>query len=259
MDHFDSLTGRRHDLVPPRRMIDAVGPGGPRMFKQVGESFVRTAVSYASLGKHERLLEVGCGCGRMAIPLTKYLSSDALYEGFDIGRNEIAWCTEHITSRFPNFRFRFADVFNGLYNRAGTYSASEYKFPYQDGQFDFILLASVFTHMLPDEVRNYLSEISRVLREGGRCWITFFLLNEESRELIQSNQAKIRFSHPDHEFSTAGEAGNESVVAYDEGLIRKLHREEHLGIQEPIRYGSWCGRKNFFGFQDEILAHRLTH
>ena len=39
---------------------------------------------------------------------------------------------------------------------------------------------SVFTHMRRREVANYLSEISRVLKPNGKCYITYFLINEET-------------------------------------------------------------------------------
>jgi hypothetical protein len=44
------------------------------------------------------------------------------------------------------------------------------------------MLGSVFTHMQPDDVANYLSEIHRVT-QGSRCMISYFLLNEETQRL----------------------------------------------------------------------------
>jgi len=120
----------------------------------------------------------------MAIPLTKYLSEGS-YEGIDIIPYHINWCKKNIMSRYPNFRFQMADVFNKLYNPKGKYKPSEYEFPYQDEDFDFVFLTSVFTHMLPKDMENYFSQIARVLRKKGRCLITFFLLNKESLRLIE--------------------------------------------------------------------------
>lgn len=57
---------------------------------------------------------MGCGIGRMAIPLTEYLSEEGSYEGFDVVRRGVKWCQENITTRCPNFRFRLADVYNEL-------------------------------------------------------------------------------------------------------------------------------------------------
>ena len=47
------------------------------------------------------VLDVGCGIGRMAIPLARYLNTDGKYEGFDIIPENIAWCQRAITPRYP--------------------------------------------------------------------------------------------------------------------------------------------------------------
>ena len=142
------------------------------------KEFFQYFVQLGGLKPDENVLDVGCGIGRMAVPLTKYLKG--VYEGFDIGPEAIKWCQDNISRRYPKFYFQVADVFNEKYNPGGKYKASEYKFPYDNDAFDFVYLTSVFTHMLPHDMENYLSEISRVLRNNGRCLITYYLLNEES-------------------------------------------------------------------------------
>ncbi len=57
----------------------------------------------------------------------------------------------------------------------------------------FVLLTSVFTHMLPQDMDNYLSEVARVLKPDGRCLITYFLLNPESLALIDAEESSFNF------------------------------------------------------------------
>ncbi len=57
----------------------------------------------------------------------------------------------------------------------GQLSASNYPFPCEDESVDFIIATSVFTHLGPEQVQHYLSEIFRTLRKGGRCFITYFV------------------------------------------------------------------------------------
>jgi len=45
----------------------------------------------------------------------------------------------------------------------GTVAASEFVFPFADASFDFVSLASVFTHMLPVDLEHYAGQIARVL------------------------------------------------------------------------------------------------
>ncbi len=126
------------------------------------------------LKPHERVLDAGCGLGRMAVPLMPYLREPGAYDGFDISPEGIAWCQQHITGRRPNFNFQVADIRNTQYNPKGKHQASDYRFPYEDQSFDLVFMASVCTHLMPDEIRQYLSEASRVLNTGGRCVISYF-------------------------------------------------------------------------------------
>ncbi len=68
-DTIDLLLGRRDELTPPRKKI-FVGDGN---FKKIGEEFLWYFIKLGELKPNERVLDVGCGIGRMAAPLTKYL------------------------------------------------------------------------------------------------------------------------------------------------------------------------------------------
>ena len=68
----------------------------------------------------ERVLDVGCGAGRVAAPLARYLGPDGSYEGFDNNAERIAWCNEHIAGLHPQMRFSVADVYSGQYKRDAT-------------------------------------------------------------------------------------------------------------------------------------------
>ena len=113
------------------------------------------------------MLEPGCGTGRMAEPLTRYLGPAGSYDGFDVVRTAIDWCESNIASQHPNFHFRHVDVLNHVYNPKGRLDPEAFEFPYPDEAFDFVFLTSVFTHMRPPEMRHYLGQIRRVLRPGG--------------------------------------------------------------------------------------------
>src|SRR4029077_1286650 len=105
------------------------------------------------------------------------------------------WAQKNIRKRYPNFRFQLADIRNLQYNPQGKLDPAEYRFPFRDGEFDFVFLTSVFTHMLTPEVNSYSHEISRMLRPNGTCLATFFLLNKESNDLIAAGQSSLNFPH----------------------------------------------------------------
>ena len=213
LDTLDYVLGRRDDLTPPKRMVTAIGGGD---FKAVGQELLTYFIELGDLQPTDRVLEVGCGAGRVAVPLTTYLNAQGGYEGFDIDGEAIRWCQTHITRRYPHFRFQLAEVHNRAYNPTGYYPASAYRFPYVDASFDFVFLGSVFTHMLSKDMQNYLSEISRVLKTGKKCLITFFLHNLESSQLMAAGSSTLDFAFEHEGVRVNTKHLPEAAVAYAE-------------------------------------------
>ncbi len=244
------------ELTPPKRLVSAVGGGD---FEGVGQEFFKYFVELAGLKPNARILDVGSGSGRMAVPLTKYLNQDGSYDGFDIVPDGVKWCIKKITPKYPKFNFQLADVYNEVYNPQGTYQAADYRFPYPDESFDFIFLTSVFTHLLPRDMEHYLSEIVRVLKVNGRCFITFFLLNQESLQLTGEKRGVANFEYSGEGYKTVDPAHPEEAIAFPEEFIISLYGKYGLKVKEPIHYGAWCGRQNFLSYQDIVIAVKEHH
>ncbi len=243
------------DLVPPANMLfdGATNVAG---FRQLGEGFTRVyLVERARLLPHERVLDIGSGNGQKARALTRYLNSNGSYEGIDVVADGVTWC-QRAYRRFPNFRFQQAEVYSSHYNQAATENAATYRLPYADGDFDLVFLCSVFTHMPAPEVANYLSEVRRVLKPGGRCVATFFLMNPDTQ--IRWEQGK---SQLDFRYATANgrllDASNPSkAIALDEAWVRSEYRRSDLMVCETT-YGTWSGATDLLGaFQDCLIAVR---
>jgi SAM-dependent methyltransferase len=249
LDARDAVLRRRDPLTPPRR-LGFVGSGD---FRTAGDEFREVFVSLGGLRPDEDVLDVGSGVGRGAIGLTGWLQGR--YEGIDVVRRGIEWCQQAITPRYPNFHFQVADLYNRHYNPVGRFSASEYRFPFEDHSFDFVLLTSVFTHLLPGDRDNYISEVARVLRPTGRCLATFFLLNDEARRSLQDGRSSLsfRFSRPG--YWTDNERIPEAAVAYEEADVREQLERSDLQIAKA-RYGVWSGRSDGVGWQDLLVAER---
>jgi SAM-dependent methyltransferase len=126
LDFRDRLRGLKDDLTPPRSLQRFVGGAE---FKAVGNTFVGHFVKVCSLRPDEKILDIGCGSGRMAIPLLQYLDGSGSYVGFDISQKAIRWCQDHIASRDQRFSFFYADIYNQEYNPLGGTFATEYGFP----------------------------------------------------------------------------------------------------------------------------------
>jgi SAM-dependent methyltransferase len=252
VDSVDTLKGK-DKRTPPRSMI-FVGSGD---YIEIGNEFKNYFINLGGLKPHHRVLDVGCGIGRMAVPLTNYLTSEGGYWGFDIVKKGIAWCQKEITREFNHFHFQHVDIYNKYYNKQGTVAASQFVFPFEAAFFDFVFLTSVFTHMLPGELENYLKEISRVLKPGGNALITFFLLNSESKQLIEMNKSKLDFKHKiTDQCKTTNSKIPEDAIAYEEEFVLSLLNKYQLTIDRPIYYGSWCGRESYLTFQDLIIMKK---
>ena len=250
LDLMDRLSGRAGGMIPPRSMsFDGVGD-----FKGIGREFRGYFVELGGLRPGERVLDVGCGIGRMAVPLTDYLSKEGGYWGFDIVKQGVDWCQSRISPRFANFHFLHSDIYNKHYNAGGKVQARDYRFPFEDRFFDFAFLTSVFTHMLPADLECYLAELARVLKPGGRALITFFLLNDESRALLGAGRSRLDFRYrPAGPCLAISKDDPEMAIAYYEGCVRELF-QRHAFALEPIRYGSWCERETFLSHQDIVIA-----
>jgi SAM-dependent methyltransferase len=248
----DRLLGRHDPSLPPR-WLRFVGGGD---FAAVGQRFLTHFRKLAGLRPGEDVLEVGCGAGRIARALAGYLGPRGSYRGFDVVADAIRWCKRSITRAHPNFRFHHADLRNGGYNPAGRGRAAQYTFPYADAAFDFVCLTSVFTHLLPAEVARYLGEIRRVLRPGGRCLATFFVLDAEALTRMHGPRSAYRFVHAGPGYRTTRPNRPEDAVAYREEDLRALYARAGLRIDGPIHLGSWCGRAPAREGQDMVLARR---
>lgn len=240
------------DLMPPPELT-RIGRGD---FRKIGQAFLRHFVELGGLKPTDRVLDLGCGIGRMAIPLTQFLTPPGSYDGLDLQVKAIDWCDQNITPLFPNFRFHKADIRNFAYNPQGSVAAAEYSLPWSDGTFDFAILTSLFTHLLPADMEPYTAELARVLRPGGRALVTWFLIGEESMRLSDVTAAKLSFRHDRGVFRLNDETVPEAAVGYDEAYVRQTLAASGLSVVEPVHYGTWCGRPGGQSYQDIVVVSR---
>jgi SAM-dependent methyltransferase len=202
----------------------------------------RTELISRGLRPEHRVLDIGSGIGNLALGLVGYLRAG--YDGIEIHADAVSWCQRAITNRYPTFRFHRADLASSAYNPRGQVPASAYRFPFPDKSFDFIFLSSVFTHMLPDGVEQYLLEISRMLSPGGVCVASYFLLNDETRIGVQTGRSFMSFpvEHSSGFCRLHDASRPEAAVAFEQSFIWTLHGQAGLRIRH-VRRGEWWSGK----------------
>ncbi|HEY5395663.1 MAG TPA: class I SAM-dependent methyltransferase [Trebonia sp.] len=247
-DARDAVTGRRDRLIPPRRLSGYVGGGD---FRATGEEFLTHFRQLAGLRPEDRVLEVGCGIGRMSRVLAGVLRPPGSYDGFDVVAAGIAWCQSRYRQTPAPFRFQHADLRNPAYNPGGTVAATDYRFPYGDGAFDLVIATSLFTHLLADAADHYLAETARVLAPGGRMFCTWYLIEDELRAAPPGGFHRVAARAPT---AVRDPDVPEDAVAFDEAWVRERLNAHGLSLRALAR-GSWSGGAGS-SLQDIVIADR---
>ncbi len=153
------LEGRRKEPVgavslPPLHLRHRVhGSVYPDGFLRVGRLCASDIAALLkthglALSSFHRILDFGCGCGRVLRYLRDRAGTAELY-GTDIDPEAIDWCRKHLSG------IHFGT--NGSLPPTG----------YPDDHFDLIIAVSVFTHLNEGLQNAWLSEVNRILRPGG--------------------------------------------------------------------------------------------
>lgn len=247
-DALDAALGRRDPLVPPRRWQFV----GNSDFRQTGEEFRGYFRRFAGLSSQDRVLDIGCGIGRMARVLVDELAPPrGSYDGFDVVEEAIAWCREHYRGTPVPFRFTHVDLSHSGYNPRGAGSSETFRFPYGDDSFDLAIAVSLFTHLLDGAAEHYISEAARVLAPGGRLFMTWFVLDEERPPV--PGRAMASFQSTDGAALVVDPAQPEHAAGYPVSWIRGCLERHGLELREPYQQGTWTGRAGLTS-QDILVA-----
>lgn len=90
------------------------------------------------------------------------------------------------------------------------------RIPFSDNEFDAVLLIAVLTSSYKDEDQmNLISEILRVLKDGGVLYINDYLINQDERNINRYNEYKEKY-------------GTYGVFELPEGAVFRHHKREHI-------------------------------
>ena len=222
------------DLIPPLEMRSNKDP---KTYFDTARSNITQIEKYVEISEDAAILDVGCAAGRLAFPFIGRLKGT--YDGFDIRKEQIDWATNNITKNYPNFRFTYFDIKNEWMNRSGgTVEGSQFSFPYADSSFDLIIYHSIFTHLMPDVAKRYLAESSRILKDTGSLYITFYVWDRETESCVANNETQWRFAHQFGECRVHDPERPEYAVSFHRDWIYEEALKNGLHIKNFIQ-GSW--------------------
>ncbi|HXA37451.1 MAG TPA: class I SAM-dependent methyltransferase [Phenylobacterium sp.] len=245
---FKSLPAR---LADPRRraepwaFVHNVGDGD---FVAVGAQLVRHLSEHAGLRPADRVLDIGCGNGRVAEQLSPLLArGGGSYVGFDLSPAGVRACRRRFAGQ-PHMTFEHLDVWNGEYNETGKLAETEVVFPAADASVDLAFATSVFTHMRMPGMRRYLAEAARVLKPGGRLAFTAFALTPERQD-----SEVFAFRPFDETSMIIDPRSPERAIGHRRAAIEAAVAEAGLTLTASHN-GLWAPPSDYDGGQDLFVA-----
>ncbi|MBM74494.1 MAG: hypothetical protein CMK59_03765 [Proteobacteria bacterium] len=235
--------------LPPEELQLWVGGATKNKFWGVGEGIFQILKSKCHILPNSTILDIGCGCGRIASHLLDFLDEEqgGQYYGFDVHKPSISWAQENISSKNTNFQFDLLDVFNSMYNpgkdekrdyaiwrRAqdtidsqkaqDKINSENVRFPHPDQRFDCIFATSVYTHLTKNYLEAYIKESARVAKDGAYIFFTFFTtktnMNEGWTDIRSRDQkdhaaidrySQMEFANPKHVYDDVSWVANPSI------------------------------------------------
>lgn len=210
--------------LPPNHLRVRVGVNNQVLFNQVyhltlAAGFWMDWLSAGHLTTTSDVVEIGCGCGRIAHHLRGEWFKGS-YVGVDIDQEMLEWSAAH----FPAAKFSFMPSPNTskTYSAGAAVESAPFVFP-ADWKKDFIYSTSLYTHLLEREMVDYTRESFRILRPGGTMYMSFFCLDTVKRGDRWTFRHKIGDAYVENlEYP-------EAAVAYTRDFMENLGRSAGFG------------------------------
>lgn len=207
-------------------------------FEAIG-AVERELLIQLGLKKDGYLVDVGCGSGRLAKPLSEYLAGK--YLGIDIVPELVDYARQLVQR--PDWRFEIA---KGL------------SIPEKDGKADMICFFSVFTHLLHEQTYIYLQEARRVLKPGGKIVFSFLEFSFPGHWVVfESNVSNVYSDKPLNMFMS-----RDAIEAWASHLnlkVQAIHNgdEPFITLSNPITFESGAVAEGTSAFGQSVCVLSL--
>jgi SAM-dependent methyltransferase len=211
--------------LPPNHLRIRVGAGNRILNNHI--DFIRTSsrcwLAFLSRGyctSTSDIVELGCGCGRVARALNDPWW-DPWFQGTFVGVDIDSEMLEYCRNYFPAPRFAFilcphkSNTYLPINSTLLSKKPSNLTIAIPESK-DFVYSISLFTHLLTTEAVEYLTETHRILRTDGKMYLTFLCM--EHLELGR----RWTFQHRSGDAYIEDPQYPEAAVAYHEAFMTKL-------------------------------------
>lgn len=184
-------------IVAPHQRLSGLAFKDDLIYIKSAESEAHRLIDHFQCTRESRILDVGCGQGRLAIGLIRVLG-ESTYTGIDVSQDSVQWCKDFIEKEHPSFTFKHLNLYNERYNKAGTKIDEQFQFDIEPASIDIIYLYSVFSHTTEHDMRVYLRDFLRILRRQGKIFFTAFAEDNVPDITINPANYRLKCSGPMH-------------------------------------------------------------
>lgn len=214
----------------------------------------RHLLRLTSIDSSHRVLDYGCGLGRLTIPMHAFIGPEGSYVGVDVDAAAIDYLTE--LHPLPNFDFRHVNIHSTMYNDGGARLSPTLDQLDLGEAFDVSFLFSVFTHILPADMAPLLHFLRKTLTPGGEILASFFLLNDTSVRGIDLGTSHRPFPFQIDGARIDNDEVPEGAVAYAEVDLERHVSDAGLAISH-VSPGKWSGQvPDAWHWQDMVVLKR---
>lgn len=225
--------------LPPEDLCMRVGGPSGEAFSTLGMRLakdLREAFPPDFSWNDARILDYGCGIGRVLRHFAGHADQWQEFWGCDIHDGSISWLKANLS---PPFRFA-----NNL---------EVPHLPFEDGYFDLVYGISVFTHLTEDQWEGWLKELRRITRPAGAILLTYH--NRVAYER--------RFNRPFDEKSVGMEVHGHDLN-WDQGGPRAYHSDwwirenwgKFLTVEKLVDHGLANWQSIAVMSKDEVDPHQ---
>ncbi len=218
--------------------------------------------------KGNRILDIGCGQGLLAIASQSFIQDGGKYLGVDVVKKTINFCKKHYPEEI--YLFMHLDIQNKRYAPSQQKDEKK-KWEVESGSIDAVTALSVWTHLNEGDAIFYFEEIDRVLKPGGIAMITFFTLDQSYHEGLSLRSSKIGKYHQTAQnlwifdqrcegstnwFYPCWVRNEEDAIGISVNGIETMIAKTNLQIERTYP-GNWKENPGVF-FQDVIIFKKST-